>query len=121
MSLIICRDCGKEHSDTAKACPTCGARPLKSKVWMWCVLALLAAFIAFGALSKRAAPLLDAASPNKNAPPGSSGEMQRLVDHAKVDQCWQDAAHAPISTLQYDQATCKNLEDEFTKKYNTRF
>jgi hypothetical protein len=118
MALITCSDCGKEHSDSAVSCPNCGARPPKSKFWLWGVLLCVAIFIAFGLFARRTSTILDTVSPEKNAGPGASAEMQRLVDHSKVDQCWQDASHASISMLNEQQAGCRILEKEFVHKYN---
>lgn len=30
MSIVICNECGKEISDTARSCPHCGAKGLKA-------------------------------------------------------------------------------------------
>ncbi len=81
----------------------------------------LATFLFFGLTAKRSSPILDSVSPDKAATAGASADMQRLVDHSKVDQCWQDAAHAPIATVQDLEGGCRILEKEFVWKHNTPF
>ena len=40
MALIKCKDCDKEISTTANACPNCGAKPRKKKTVLWIVLSI---------------------------------------------------------------------------------
>lgn len=47
MALISCKDCGSEISTSAKACPKCGAKVPKLKLWLWIPLGLVVAFFAF--------------------------------------------------------------------------
>lgn len=42
MALIKCKDCAKDFSTEAKACPNCGARPPRSKFSIFLLLAFLA-------------------------------------------------------------------------------
>jgi len=42
MAMTSCKECGKDMSDTAKACPHCGARISKTKWWLWIPLGLVA-------------------------------------------------------------------------------
>lgn len=49
MALIACKDCGTEVSNSAKACPKCGAKVPRTKWWLWIPLALVAAFLLYGA------------------------------------------------------------------------
>lgn len=41
MAMISCRECGTQMSDTAKACPNCGARPAGSSEKLILVAAIL--------------------------------------------------------------------------------
>lgn len=118
--MIICRDCGSEHSDSAAACPKCGARRKRSNVWLYISVAGIVAFLIFGATRQPSSPMLDAVYEEKNSA-GESAEMRRLIDHSKVDQCWDDASKATLTSQATRQAECKALEAEFTRKYNIPF
>lgn len=48
MAMKACRDCGKEISTTARACPHCGAKVPRTKWWLWVPLGLVALFLAIG-------------------------------------------------------------------------
>ena len=39
MSLTSCNDCGNQVSNSAKACPKCGAKMPRTKWWLWIPLA----------------------------------------------------------------------------------
>ena len=45
MALLECKDCSNLVSDSAKACPQCGAKIPKTKWWLWAPLAII--FVAF--------------------------------------------------------------------------
>lgn len=50
MALIECRECKKQISDQAAACPGCGARPSKepkSYAWLWTILILFGGFVVY--------------------------------------------------------------------------
>lgn len=49
MAMMKCRECGKDMSDSARACPGCGWKRPTTKWWLWVPLALVAAFLLFGA------------------------------------------------------------------------
>lgn len=49
MALTTCGECKREISTTAKACPHCGAKVPHFKWWLWVPIALVVAFLAFGA------------------------------------------------------------------------
>lgn len=51
MSLIKCNECDNMLSESAKACPQCGAKQPKTKWWLWIPLALIAIFFTIGALA----------------------------------------------------------------------
>lgn len=60
MALMNCKECGHQMSDTAKACPACGAKPDKPVSWVTLVVVgVLAAFMLNAYLSK---------SPDASAP-----------------------------------------------------
>lgn len=64
--------------------------------------------------------MLDSSYSEKNSN-GESDEMRRLIDHSKVDQCWDDASKASLTAQTLRQAECKALEAEYTHKYNKPF
>ncbi|MEI6177143.1 MAG: zinc-ribbon domain-containing protein, partial [Verrucomicrobiota bacterium] len=47
MALIKCKECGKEISTSAKACPSCGA-PLKKRAGCGCLAVGLLAILIIG-------------------------------------------------------------------------
>lgn len=57
MALVACRECGKEMSSTAKACPQCGALPRRGMSWIAKVLLFLvslpAALMLLGLLASK--------------------------------------------------------------------
>lgn len=48
MALTTCKECSKEISTTAKACPHCGAKVPRTKWWLWVPLGLVALFFGYG-------------------------------------------------------------------------
>lgn len=68
MSLTKCKECGKEISNKAEACPHCGAKPYKASGCFVVVLAALAIFGTIGVMSSRNSP--------PPAPPAPIGPAQ---------------------------------------------
>ncbi|MBI3096371.1 MAG: zinc ribbon domain-containing protein [Rhodocyclales bacterium] len=56
MSLIKCKECGKEISNKADVCPHCGAKPYKASGCFVVVLAALAIFGTIGVMSSKGSP-----------------------------------------------------------------
>lgn len=56
MSLINCKECGKEISNKAEACPHCGAKPYKASGCFVVILAVLAIFGTIGVMSSKNSP-----------------------------------------------------------------
>ncbi len=56
MSMAKCKECGKEISDKATACPHCGAKPYKASGCFVVILAALAIFGTIGVMSSKNAP-----------------------------------------------------------------
>ena len=51
MSLIPCKECGESISTTASACPKCGAKIPRARIWPWVVgipIGLFVLFIGYG-------------------------------------------------------------------------
>ena len=52
MTLIACKECGSEMSDTADACPKCGAKLLRRNwaplIWIGLPLVAVVGFLAIG-------------------------------------------------------------------------
>jgi hypothetical protein len=51
MALMKCRECGKEISTQASACPQCGAKVPHTKWWLWVPLGLLVGLFILGAIT----------------------------------------------------------------------
>lgn len=51
MSLITCNDCGNQVSDSAKACPKCGAKIPRTKWWLWIPLVIFFVIIVIALLT----------------------------------------------------------------------
>ena len=59
MSMITCHECASEISDTAKACPKCGAKVAHARIWPWIVgvpLGLFVVMMVIGMLSGGSSP-----------------------------------------------------------------
>lgn len=52
MAIVACKECGKDVSDKAATCPSCGVRLKASRMWvvLITVMALVVAFFVAGAL-----------------------------------------------------------------------
>lgn len=50
MALKECNECRSMVSTSAKACPQCGAKIPKPKLWLWIPLGLIMAFFIFAAM-----------------------------------------------------------------------
>lgn len=46
MAMIKCHECSEEISDSAAACPKCGAKKPRIKIWRWIIGAPVAVFVA---------------------------------------------------------------------------
>lgn len=47
--MIKCKSCGKEIAESAKTCPSCGAKnkkPIYKRVWFWIIIVLLVVAVA---------------------------------------------------------------------------
>lgn len=102
MTLIACKECGAEVSTQAKACPKCGAKVPKPKLWLWVPLGLLAAFLAFGALVG-------------NSPEAKEKQRER----GAIELCWDEFKRKSLdaSTKQFVAGTCEMMERKFTSKH----
>lgn len=105
MALTTCNECGKDLSDTAKACPHCGAKVPRPSIWPWVLgvpFALFVAFLMFGAAV------------------GSSPEAKEKA-HARdaIQYCWsrQETKSFDPSTQRFVAATCELMEKNFRDKY----
>ena len=105
MAMIKCNECGKEISDTAKACPHCGAKVPRPSIWPWVVgvpFALFLAFLLFGAAV------------------GSTPEAKQKA-HARdaIQYCWDRQATKSLdpSTQRFVAATCESMEKKFRDDY----
>lgn len=102
MALITCKECSKEYSDTAAACPSCGARIKKPRLWLRIPLALAALFFAWAALRDR-----------------SPEEIEMAQQRSAVKLCWEEQARKSnsVGSAQFIAGACERMETEFEKKY----
>ncbi len=105
MALVACRECNKEISDKAAACPGCGAKVPKSKAWLWVLLALPVLFLGFGAMKA-------------NTPEGRAKSDAR----AAIDMCWSEQKKQLNSggEAQFIAGACERMENDFVTKYGVR-
>ncbi|MCG2586528.1 zinc-ribbon domain-containing protein [Massilia sp. TS11] len=102
MAMLKCSECGNEYSSTARACPSCGARPKKFKWWLWLPIALVVLFLGFGAT------LSD--TPEARA---------KFADRKAIELCWEDQAkksNTPVAARTI-AGFCEKMEADFKAKY----
>ena len=102
MSMIACTECMKKHSDTAVACPHCGARRLKPKLWLWIPLGIVGIFLAFA--------FLRTSSPEEKEMAHARRAISYCHDQIKEQSVGSGEAEFMINV-------CKSMEQEFSKKY----
>ena len=102
MALISCLECAKQYSDSASACPQCGAKVKKRRLWIWIPLGMFAAFILWA--------LLRTPSPEDDA---------KSQARAAIDLCWDEQKRKSFdpSTAQFVARTCEMMDADFRKKY----
>ncbi len=105
MAMIVCNECQKEISDTAKACPNCGAEVPRAKVWPWVIgipVALFIVFLIFGAT-------------RANTPEGQAKSKARDA----ISYCWKQQRDQSLSSgsQQFVASTCKKMEQDFRDRY----
>lgn len=102
MALIACKECSKDVSTEAKACPNCGARiKPKSKAvrnTLLAVVGLTVAFLGFGAIVS-------------NSPEGQA----RAKDRAGYEECLRVKRQNPDN--QFASDACEYMKSEFVKKH----
>jgi hypothetical protein len=105
MALIKCRECGNEVSDSAKACPKCGAKPLQSNWWI--LILCLAILIPLGIY------LL-----GKSDPKGE--EKQHARD--AIAMCWKQYERKSLDPAEkrFIASTCEMMERDYQKAYGSR-
>ncbi|MGK5017684.1 hypothetical protein [Janthinobacterium sp. HLS12-2] len=103
MALIACRECSKQYSDSASACPQCGARVKKRRLWIWIPLSIPIAFILFAVLRTRA-----------------PDEDEKIRARDAIDLCWskQKTKSFDPSTAQFVARACETMEEDFKTKYH---
>jgi len=104
MAMTACRECGKEISTTAKACPNCGASVPRSGMpkWLWVPIGLVAGFVlmlVIGAL----------------APPPDEEDRARMT----IKACWEQQGRKSNTpdTARGLAGACEWMEREFQAKY----
>lgn len=105
MALISCHECGKEVSTAASACPHCGAKPKRTKWWLWAPLGLVVAFFAIIVIV------------------GSTPEaMAKADERARIDSCWGETKDPAFNagTAQFVAGACQKMEADFAGKWGHR-
>ncbi|MBN8714581.1 MAG: zinc ribbon domain-containing protein [Xanthomonadales bacterium] len=107
MAMTTCKECSKEISDTAKACPHCGAKVPHASVWPWIIGVPIALFVAMMVIGTVA---------------GSSPEAQAKAQaRDAIAYCWKQQADKALdpSTQRFVASTCEKMENDFRTKYST--
>lgn len=105
MAIISCHECKKDISDTAKACPHCGATVPRTKVWPWIVgtpIALFVGLMIIGAIAS-------------NTPRGEEKAKARNV----ISLCWEEQSDKSLDpeSQRFIASACKKLEQDFRANY----
>lgn len=122
MALITCKECGKDISDQAAACPGCGApvqstqpampAPPKSlgdkKVGCGTVI------LVFGLLGLLGLAVVMAIDP---VDPAASAAQQH--DRDVIDLCWKDYGRRSLDpqTKRFVAEVCEKMESDFKQKF----
>lgn len=101
--MIRCAECGASISDTAKACPQCGAKVPRKAVWPWVVAGIIGGFVALVLIG------------NASYDP----EKDRM--QTRYELCMKDL-NDPLagdrnSKMTIVRPTCDRFRDEFRAKY----
>ena len=103
MALMTCQDCGKEFSDSSRACPSCGwKRPSGALKWLLVPPALGALFLMWGASIS-------------NSPEGQA----RANERAAIALCWQEQQRKSLDagTAQFIAGACERAEARYREKW----
>lgn len=121
MALIACRECSKQISDQAAACPHCGmpqtpatqsiqeAQPLQApkkevSIWVW-VIVVPAVCLAVAAATGACTPSADS----------------EAKAHARraIDLCWSEQARKSITPgeARFIAGACEKMERDFRSKW----
>lgn len=105
MALITCSECRQQISNTARACPQCGAKVPHTKWWLWIPIGLVAAFLGFGMLAN-------------NSPDGAAKSKAR----GAIALCWDTQKKKSLGPAEQQQAArfCETMESDFQTKYGVR-
>jgi hypothetical protein len=102
MAITKCHECAHQVSSTASSCPNCGAKPKRTKWWLWLPLGALGALLVVGATV------------------GSTPEAKaRMQDQLAIDLCWDEQkrpSNEP-SEARFIAGTCEKMEADFKSKW----
>lgn len=106
MALVNCRECNGQVSDSAAACPHCGAKVPKkpSNTWKWVIGVPAGLFVAMMVIG------------SMNSDPEKTKARQ------VYELCLSDLASADRArngTSNFIAGTCERLKSEFHAKYGT--
>jgi len=102
MALVKCKECGKSISDSAKACPECGAKPPKKTSF---VTKLVAGIIGIGVVMS----IIGNIQSSKEQDQKAKAEAARLASLTPEQRAAEEKAKAKPAQ---DEADRKRLEDQ---------
>lgn len=102
MPLVKCRECGHEMSTSAAACPQCGARVAKPKLWLWVPLGLVGLFLLYATTRTQ-----------------SPEEKMMWTRRDAIQLCWEDYKRKSLDpqAARFVAGVCEMKEQEFKDKY----
>lgn len=121
MALIACKECGKEISDKAAACPHCGApvrasepvvnrwaeepKKEKSSIWKWVVGVPVGAFVLLMVIGSCAG----------NSPDGN----ERHASRDAIKYCWEQQSRKSLDpgTARFAASACEKMESDYREKW----
>jgi len=109
MAIIACAECGKEVSDQARACPSCGGAPAKPRKK--------------GGI---AAPLLGGAAlvvvflVIAGASSGDGASSEKMNARLAIADCWKEQERKSLDagTRLFMAGTCEMMERRFQERFN---
>ena len=103
MAMTTCAECGKETSDTARACPHCGHRQKKASSGILSTVLILGAAVVVGLIVMGNSP----------------GMQERGTERSAIGNCWKEQERKSIdaSSKQLMIQVCEKMEQDFRDKY----
>lgn len=100
--MMACRECSKEISEKAAACPGCGAKVPKPKTWLWVILTIVVCFFGYALTA------------------GNSPEArEKAQKRSAIELCWSEQARKSngAGEAQFIAGACERMERDFEGQY----